>query len=171
MGPLATLIQFFFDFQARQQTDRLRIAGIRAAEKGRRMAMAGALYTLAGAFVFSGLLIAIIDLGLQIDRGAGVGYSGLMFSATILMFLALVSGFAGWLAGRDPAVMTAIAAAELAGAGIAADGTPLRPRNELRDVLEEIATMFLRDFLEKQKAQRAPQPPPGPAATPEGNPL
>lgn len=164
MSPIATLIQFFFDFQARQQAERLRIAGLKAAEKGRRMAMAGAFFTVAGAFTFSGLLLAIIDLGLQIDRGNGVGYSGLMFSATIMIFIALVGGFVGWFVGREPAGAAAAAANEAM--GVSADGTPARPRNELRDILEELATMFLRDFLEKQKAQRTPQQPP-----PEGTAL
>lgn len=138
MNILVLLLQAFFDQQARNQTDRLREAGVRAAEKGRRVATAGVFILLAVAFFFSALLIGLIDLGLQIDRGNGIAYSGLMVSTTILIILALVAIFAGWLVSREPAVVEA---------------PPRRPAptDDLRQALEEIAVMFLREFKDRHE--------------------
>ena len=102
MSPLILLAQAFFDHQARAQTENLKVAGLRAAEVGRRMAIAGVLFSLMGAFVFAAILIMLIDLGLQIDRGHGVIFSGLMISGSILILIGLVAAFAGY-----PATMAA----------------------------------------------------------------
>lgn len=142
MNLLTLLLQAFFDHQARSQADRLREAGLRAAEKGRRVALAAVFLSLAAAFFFSGLLVALIDLGLQIDAGQGVGFSGLMVSASLLWLLGLISAFAGWLIARDPK------------APPAPEPAP-RPRDELRETLEELALMFLKDFKESQERARA----------------
>lgn len=144
MSPLMMLAQAFFDAQAREQGDRLREAGMRAAEKGRRMALAGVFFALAGAFFFAGVLVALIDLGLQIDRGMGVGYSGLMISATLISAFGLLCVFAGWLCGREPEVERA--------ARLAPPSPP--PVSELRQLLEQIAVMFLKEFMEKHQARR-----------------
>lgn len=144
MNLLSMLAQIFFDHQARLQADRLREAGLRAAERGRQMAIAGALFTVMGAFVFSGLLVAIIDLGLQIDRHDGLTFSGLMVSASLLILLGLISGFSGWLIGREPREVAT-----------AAPPPPPRPESELKGLLEELAVMFLKDFTQSQRESRA----------------
>lgn len=142
MNLVGLLLQAFFDHQARSQADRLREAGLKAAEKGRRVAITAVFYALSGAFFFSGLLVAVIDLGLQIDREDGVTFSGLMISATILIVIGLLSVLVGWIGGRDPRPVQA---------------PPQEPprSSELRNLVEELAVVFLKDFSESQKARRA----------------
>lgn len=143
MSVLILLAQAFFDHQARAQTENLKVAGLRAAEVGRRMAIAGVLFSLMGAFVFAAILIMLIDLGLQIDRGHGVIFSGLMISGSILILIGLVAAFAGWLVGRVPKSTAAPAP------------PPTSPVSELRPLLETIAVGFLKEFLDHQKQHRA----------------
>lgn len=141
MNGLILLAQAFFDHQAHAQAENLKIAGLRAAEMGRRMALAGVFFALGGVVLFSALLIALIDLGLQIDRGNGVGFSGLMISASILLAMALVAFFTGWLVGRDPKSETTHAP------------PPPPPTSELRPLLEAVAVSLLKEFLEAQRAK------------------
>ncbi|CAN5432736.1 hypothetical protein BH10BDE1_BH10BDE1_05220 [soil metagenome] len=143
MSPLILLAQAFFDHQARAQTENLKVAGLRAAEVGRRMAIAGVLFSLMGAFIFAAILIMLIDLGLQIDRGHGVIFSGLMISGSILILIGLVAAFAGWLVGRDPK------------APVAPPPPAPSPVSELRPLLEAVAVGFLKEFLDHQQQHRA----------------
>jgi hypothetical protein len=147
MSPISLLMQAFFDHQTREQGERFREAGMRAAEKGRRMALAGVFFALAGAFFFSGLMVALIDLGLQIDRGNGVSYSGLMLSATLIVVFGLMSVFAGWLCGRDPVAEVALRMAP----------PPPPPQSELRLLLEQIAVIFLKEFMTKHSSSEPAQ--------------
>lgn len=139
MNALILLAQAFFNHQTQLQTQNLKDAGLRAAETGRRMAIAGVFFALAGAFIFSALLIALVDLGLQIDRGHGVTFSGLMISSSILIFLGLFSAIGGSLAGRDPKSSSLQVAA--------APASP--PSGELRPLLEAVAVSFLKEYLER----------------------
>ena len=144
MNSLTLLAQAFFDHQARSQAENLKAAGLRAAEKGRRMALAGVFFALGGAIIFSALLIALIDLGLQIDRENGIGFSGLMISSTILLIMALLAFGAGGLIGRDPKIE---AAPEVKAAP---------PQSELRPLLEAVAVTLLKEFLESHKSNTQP---------------
>lgn len=141
MNGLILLAQAFFDHQARTQAENLRAAGLRAAEKGRRMALAGVFFALGGAILFSALLIALIDLGLQIDRDNGIGFSGLMISSTILLIMALLAFGTGGLIGRDPKIEAA------------AETPPAQPQSELRPLLEAVAVTLLKEFLESHKSK------------------
>ncbi|MGZ3704827.1 MAG: hypothetical protein ACXWP1_02360, partial [Bdellovibrionota bacterium] len=60
------------------------------AERGKRTLAAFLAAMLAALFFFSGLLVAVIELGLEIDRGNGLQYSGLMVSATILIGIGML---------------------------------------------------------------------------------
>ena len=62
------------------------------------------LHTFGVCFIAMFGLVAVIDLGLQIDRGAGVFYSGLMISASILAGLALLLVGVAFLVGRQAPV-------------------------------------------------------------------
>ncbi len=113
---------------------------MRAAETGRRMAIAGVFFAVAGAFVFSAVLIAVIDMGLQIDRSHTVSFSGLMTSSLVLLILGAFAIVCGWLAGRETKALVVV---------------PPPPANEtlkgeLRPLLEAVAVSFLKEFLENQ---------------------
>lgn len=146
MSPLILLAQTFFDHQARTQTENLKMAGMRAAEMGRRMAIAGVFFSLTGAFVFSAILIIFIDLGLQIDRGHGVIFSGLMISSSILVLIGLIAALVGWLIGKDPKTVAP------------PPPPPTSPISELRPLLEAVAVSLLKEFLEHQKQNRSAGP-------------
>lgn len=152
MNALMLLAQAVFDNQARTQAQNFRDAGIRAAETGRRMAIAGVFFALGGAFFFTAILVSLIDLGLQIDRGHGVVFSGLMIAATLLTLIGAVAVFGGWLCGRDPKTVMPPPTAPAPHAG------------ELRPLLEAVAVSLLKEFLENQSRRHAPSNP-SPAAT------
>lgn len=140
MNALILLAQAFFDHQARTHAEQLKEAGIRAAETGRRMAMAGVFFALAGVFIFAAILVAVIELGLQIDRDSGLGYSGLMVSATLFFVIGIFASLIGWLVGHAPkAEPTAPPAPPPSSAG------------ELRPLLEAVAVSLLKEFLESRK--------------------
>lgn len=153
MNALILLAQAFFDHQARTQAAQLKEAGLRAAETGRRMALAGVFFATAGIFIFTALVVAVIELGLQIDRASGIGYSGLMVSASLFLLIGLFAAFGGWFAGREPKPEP-----------VAPTPPPTSSvTSELRPLLEAVAVSLLRDFLEAQKAKH----PTTPSAEPE----
>lgn len=118
---------------------------MRAAETGRRMAIAGVFFAVAAAFVFSAVLIAVIDIGLQIDRTHTVGFSGLMTSSLVLLILSAIAIFCGWLAGREAKAL-AVVAPPPAGETF---------KGELRPLLEAVAVSFLKEFLENQNRKHS----------------
>lgn len=148
MNALILLAQAFFDHQARAQAAQLKEAGLRAAETGRRMALAGVFFAAAGTFIFTALVVAVIELGLQIERASGIGFSGLMVSAGIFLLIGLFAVFGGWLAGREP------------------KAEPVAPTpppessmtGELRPLLEAVAVSLLKEFLEAQKPKTGNAP-------------
>jgi hypothetical protein len=100
------------------------------ADRGKRTLASVLLMMMGALFLFSSLLIAVVELGLEIDRGV-IQYSGLMISATILLVIS--GGFfaAGWLVGRSQP---------------AAKNPPpsSSPRAErMKDVLEEFLVGFV----------------------------
>lgn len=149
MNPLALLIQAFLNNQVHNQTERLREAGMRAAVTGRRVAIAGAFISLAALFFFCGTLLAIIELGLQVDRGNGISFSGLMLSSTILVFIGLIFLFVSWITSRQQYQ--------------APPPPPPAPesvfhKSELFTLLDQIAVTFLKEFLESHKAKKEEPP-------------
>ena len=145
MNALILLAQAFFDHQARTHAERLKEAGLRAAETGRRMAFAGVFFALAGVFVFAAILISVIELGLQIERESGLGYSGLMVSATLLFVIGLFASLIGWLVGREPKAEP-----------VAPPAPAPTPASELRPLLEAVAVSLLKEFLESRKEKTHP---------------
>lgn len=142
MNLFTLLMQAFLDRQAREHTERLREAGLRAAEKGRKLAIAGACLSLAAAFMFSAVVVFAIEAGLQFDRGNGLTYSGLMISATILGTIALLAALTG--------VLFASSNSEVK---VNTQSPPPRSHHsELKDVLEDIAIQLLKQFAQSQRA-------------------
>lgn len=115
------------------------------AERGKRTLTAFLFGFLAALFFFAGLCVAVIDLGLQIDRDAGVHYSGLMVSATIFVFIGLLHLLVAWLLARTNVAPAA-----------AAHRDPENPRAErVKDVLEEFLVRFISQ-LGKRSDRRDP---------------
>jgi len=115
------------------------------AERGKRTVTSFLFGFLAVLFFFSGLLVAVIDLGLQIDRDAGIHYSGLMISATIFVFFGLLNLLIAWLLANTNASSLA--------------PPPREPENlraeRLKNVLEEFLVRFLSQ-LGKRSERRDP---------------
>lgn len=112
------------------------------AARGKRYAASFLLLCLAALFLFSGFLLAVIELGLQIDRGA-YGYSGLMVSSTLLLGLCLAFGVGSYVLGR-------------------AESAPPPPppgsdrAERIKDLLEEFAVSFLKNLMAKQDGGKRP---------------
>lgn len=109
------------------------------AEASRRALVAALVLAVAALFFFSGLLVAVVELGLQIDRAGALSYSGLMVSATILNGVGLLLVFASWLLGREPTPPPA--------------PPPSAGENRVKDLLEEFAVGFLTELIAKRKPE------------------
>ena len=142
MNGFIFIAQAFMDYQTRLQTEKIKSAGLRAAEMGRRLAFAGIVFALAMLLLFSSVLLAVIDLGLQIDKHNGISFSGLMTSATLLAVLALIAAAIGWFVGRDAKHVP------IAEPGPAAT-------SELRTLLETIAITLLKEFMAYQHKRQS----------------
>ncbi|MGZ3710374.1 MAG: hypothetical protein ACXVBE_01405, partial [Bdellovibrionota bacterium] len=62
-------------------------AGAAMAEKSKRVAILLVGLFFSSIFLIAGIVVAVLELGTQIDRGNGIHYSGIMISATILLAL------------------------------------------------------------------------------------
>jgi hypothetical protein len=100
-------------------------AGQAVAEKSKRVAIISAGMMFALLFFVAAILVAVIELGLQIDRGAGLHYSGLMISATIFFALGLALAATGLLLGKRAPAKAA------------------PPPDRLGDLVEECISVFL----------------------------
>jgi hypothetical protein len=99
------------------------------AARGRLFAVSFLMLALCALFLFSGILLALVELGLQIDRGE-IAYSGLMISSTILLAFSFVFGLVSFLLGRSGAS--------------APKPPPPDPRAErIKILLEELVVSFL----------------------------
>jgi|GEM_PF-4648976 len=106
------------------------------AARGKRYAVSFAALALAGLFLFTSFVLAVIELGLQIDRGE-LAYSGLMVSATILFAISALFAFGSFLLSRS----------------YVPPPPPPPPPNPLKDLVEEFLVSFL--------SQLKPRPPSG----------
>jgi hypothetical protein len=103
------------------------------ARRGKRYAISFAALFLAGLFLFSGFLLAVIELGLQIDRGQ-MSYSGLMISSTLLLAISAFFAIVSFGLSRSP------------------PPPPPPPPSPVKELLEE----FLLSFLSRMKTPRPP---------------
>jgi hypothetical protein len=118
------------------------------AEKGKRTLAAFLAAAIAALFFFAALLVAVIELGLQIDRGSSLYYSGLMGSATIL------AGFGLLLAGVAYGLGRSVPAAS----PVPSAGSPRAER--IKDLLEEFLVSFLSQLAKPREPRgRDPGPP------------
>lgn len=83
-------------------------------------------------FLLSGLILAIIEYGLQIDRGDAHSFSGLMQSSAILVGLGFIVLIAGsFFLKRTPTPPPA----------------PPKEENKVKDLLEEFIFSFLSQLI------------------------
>ena len=129
---LLSLRQGFLDTRAVTETAHAMAA------RGKRFAGALVAFALAGLFFFSGFMLAVVELGLQIDRGIAPAYSGLMVSSTLLLGICVCFALLGMLLNRKPPAPPA---------------PPPPPVSPLRGLLEE----FLVSFLSQLKTPTPPQ--------------
>lgn len=137
MNQLMLLAQAFLNHQSQQQGENLKQAGLRAAEVGRRLALAGVFFAISGLFIFSAILVAVIEMGRQLEREGSVTFTGLMISATTLIGFAVASAVVGWIIGRD----------EKAVPQSLPTTTESDSKTELRSLLEAVAVSLLREFM------------------------
>lgn len=110
------------------------------AEKSKRVAILLVGLFFSSIFLIAGIVVAVLELGTQIDRGNGIHYSGIMISATILLFLGLaIVAFAVFSGPKVPE------RAERAPSG-----------DRLKDLAEECISVFLTQ-LRKPSDRNPPQ--------------
>jgi len=139
MNWIALILQMFSFRKSLHDSQALIEAAHNMAERGKRYLASFLILTVAMLFLFSGFLLAIINLGLQLDRDGVVSFSGLMISSTILIGLGLLSAMASMMLGRPC--------------------NPSRPKpvdqespreNKIKDLLEEFLVTFLTRLMEKK---------------------
>lgn len=136
MNWISLILQLFALRRSLHDSQSMVEAARQYAERGKRAVAATLVAGLAGLFLFSGILVAVIEAGLEIDRGGGIRYSGLMVSATILAGIGLVILLWAWQLGRSSPPPPPPPRA------------PESPRTErIKDLLEEFAVSFLQQLL------------------------
>jgi putative copper export protein len=97
-----SLILQFLSLRKSMQESRAMIEALQnALERAKRFLMGFLGIFFAAVLLFSGFLVAVIELGLQIDRDGHLSYSGLMVSATILFALGLILALLSLLLARS----------------------------------------------------------------------
>lgn len=104
-------------------------AGQAMAEKSKRVAIVMIGGFFATLFFISAVIVAVIELGNQIERGAKIYYSGLMISATIFVGIGIFLLALGILVGTRSG-----------GSGPRAEAPP---PDKLRDLAEECLAVFV----------------------------
>lgn len=131
------------------QTNALIDAAHSVAEKSKR-AMIGVLgLAIACLFFFAAIMVAVIDLGLQIDSGNGVGYHGLMISATILVFIGIFVVAISYLLQRGSARIEE---------PVEAPRPSHNDREErIKELLEGFVVSFLSNLADKKRKPSGPE--------------
>lgn len=106
-----------------------------AAEKGKRAAIFSGFLLLALVYFIVGSILAIVEVGLQIDRGVGLGFTGLLGSALFLIFVAVCLAAIGAIVSANPKQE---------------EPAPQRATDP-GTIVEEILVTFLTRFSEKLK--------------------
>lgn len=149
MNQLMLLAQAFLNHQSQQQGENLKQAGLRAAEVGRRLVLAGVFFVISGLFLFSAILVSVLEMGRQLEREGSVSFAGLMISATALVGFALMAAMVGWIVGRNEKSVREISASTSA--------IESESKTELRSLLEAVAVSLLREFLASREKANAPK--------------
>jgi hypothetical protein len=118
------------------------------AERAKRFLISFLGVFFAAIFLFSGFLVAVIELGLQIDRDGHISFSGLMISATILFAFGFVlTLFSLLLAVAHPPPPKKPVERE-----------PSR-EDKIKELIEEFLVVFLTQLATKRNAPSDPEKP------------
>lgn len=137
-----SLVQMYLESNSKSAIDTSRDFLSSFKERGKDYAVAFVTFFLAALFIFAGLVLFIIELGLQIDKGMFFYFSGLMISSSILIgtsvFFILISLFIL----KDPK-----------------EKQGQKPNDQSADELKKevynIALMFLREFKDNHNKSKA----------------
>lgn len=119
-----------------------------AAERGKRAALFGTSCLLAAVFFLAGVITAILELGLQVDRGEFFRFSGLLGSATAFLVLAALVVLAASMAFRGPRA-------------VEEEEIPPPPMMSPEAELKRLGAQLILRFLSKLK-EKNPNGPTGP---------
>lgn len=123
-----------------------RAAAERAAEKGKRAALFAAFCAVAAIFFVTGIIVLVIELGLQADRGEFLRFSGLVGSSLAFFVLAVALVVAGLFATRE---------AKEQSVAYVPPAPVITPEEELR----RMGSLVLSRFLSRMKERQTPRPP------------
>lgn len=108
-----------------------------AAEKGKRAALFSAFFLLALVYFLVGSILAIVELGLQVDRGNGLYWSGLLCASLVLILIA--------------ALIVGVGALASSSGKSAPPPEPPRKEGDLKALLEDLMVTFLTQLAGKLK--------------------
>ena len=149
-------LRLFMARKAFQQTESLQETAAALAEKGKRYILAAMLLAFAGLFFFSALMVAVINLGLQLEHDGALSYSGLMISASVFAGIACALALIGALLWNR----------KKAEAPVEVKSSPAE--GKVKELLEEFLVSFLSQLAgSKHNAGQAKEPKP-PSGTTEG---
>jgi hypothetical protein len=130
MGWISLFLQLLSFRRSFQESSSVVEALHGAAEKAKRFSIALVGFLFGALFLLSSFFLAVIELGLQIDRGIFPAFSGLMISASILGFVGIVLVlFAAFYLSQETVTKE----------------PPKPPRSEdrVKQALEEFAIVFI----------------------------
>ncbi len=138
MNWISLILQIVTLRKSQQELHSLIESSKNMAERGKRAVVSMLVLAVAALFFFSGLLISVIDFGLQLDKGGSVSFSGLQVSGTILGGIGFLLLAVGLLLGRmSPAPVESIRKSST------------QREDRIKDILEEFLAAFLTRMMAK----------------------
>ncbi len=109
------------------------------AEKGKRAAIFSGFVLMALVYFLVGSILAVVELGLQVDRGASFHLSGLLGAALVLLLVGGVIVGVGFLSSREGTK----------------EPPPPAKEKDVKDLLQAFALSFLAQLTEKLQEKKA----------------
>jgi uncharacterized membrane protein required for colicin V production len=136
--------------KAKKESEAVIEAARRMAAKGKKLTIFAFASLISLFFVLSGIVLWIVDIGLQIDRGMGMHFSGLMISSCILIGLGLlILAFSSLLLKNSKLILEEDVVEE----------KPVGRSEQIKDVLEEFLIVFFTQLTQNtaSKAEKKPK--------------
>lgn len=137
-----SLVQMYLESNSKSAIDTSRDFLSNFKERGKDYAIAFVTFFLAALFIFAGLVLFIVELGLQIDKGLFFSFSGLMISSSLLIGTSVFFICLSLFVLREPKEKQEQKPNE-------------QPADELKKEVYNIALMFLREFKENHSKPKA----------------
>lgn len=144
LNVILSLVQMYLEKDKKSSADQIREEIMKITDKGKSIAIASILWLLAALFIFSGLVLFVIEIGLQIDKGIYFVFSGLVVSSLILAFISLTCVLVSLFVLKETPVKKP-----------EPDPVPADPMDQLKHLAYDMALMFLVEFKNNYEKSRS----------------